>query len=480
MAEIIRKRAQGSYDDLIKAQADSDTTGISLRLRIIELEMLLAERLTHLGENHRQIKENRDALKQTQKELDDRVAYIADLVRQSQLVQVQDQLISVTAERDTLEKQRIEARQEYKAVSLIRADYMKQAAQRDKLRVTIADAEIFIRKLNAVHDDPTANKMRLVSLAMPPDRMSSPNITIFIPGGFVLGFMLGIGLTFLIEILNDLVRMPHDVIRYLRVPLLGTICHKSEDASIRKVDLCHVVQQAPYSITSECYRQLRTNLKLITTSGSHKSLLVTSAATKDGKTTTAVNLCYALIADNCKVVLIDTNFHKPSTVNLFPKTVENDISMEASDRCLSNCLMGQCDIGEVVRTSGIEGLSIVDSGQTPLHTAELLGSSRMKNIIDELSNKYDYVIIDGPPLLVSEAKMLAATTDGTIVVFNAMSTRRGTAQRTLRELHEINANLIGTVLIGIRSMKGGYFREIYRSYQEYQDAAAKSHATLSV
>ena len=180
------------------------------------------------------------------------------------------------------------------------------------------------------------------------------------------------------------------------------------------------------------------------------------------------------------MVLIDTNFHKPSTVNLFPKTVENDISMEASDRCLSNCLMGQCDIGEVVRTSGIEGLSIVDSGQTPLHTAELLGSSRMKNIIDELSNKYDYVIIDGPPLLVSEAKMLAATTDGTIVVFNAMSTRRGTAQRTLRELHEINANLIGTVLIGIRSMKGGYFREIYRSYQEYQDAAAKSHATLSV
>jgi capsular exopolysaccharide synthesis family protein len=179
------------------------------------------------------------------------------------------------------------------------------------------------------------------------------------------------------------------------------------------------------------------------------------------------------------VVLIDTNFQKPSTVNLFPKTVEDDISMETSDRGLSNCLMGQCNIGDVVRTSGIEGLSIVDSGQMPLNTPELLGSSRMKNVIADLSNKYDYVIVDGPPLLVSEAKMLAVATDGTIVVFNATSTRRGTAQRTLRELREINANLVGAVLMGVRSLKGGYFREVYRSYQEYQDIA-KSHESVPV
>ena len=479
MAEIIRKRSQGSYDEVVKEQADRDTTAISLRLRIIDLEMILAEQLTHLGANHRQVKETRDALKQTQEELLKRVAYISDLARKSQLVQIEDQLITVSSERDTLQTQRVEARQEYKALSLIRADYTKQTVQRDKLRENIADAESFIRKLNAIHDDPTANKLRLASSAIPPDTMSSPQPMVFIPGGFVLGFMAGIGLAFMIELLNDLVRTPRDVMKHLRTPLLGTICHKSEDAAVRKVDLYHVVKQAPYSIMSECYRQLRTNLKLSNANGSHKSLLITSAAMEDGKTTTAVNLCYTMVANDRTVVLVDTNFQKPATVNLFPENGKDGISTGGSGLGLSNYLMGQCDKEKVVRTSGIEGLDIVDSGQMPLNTAELLGSNRMKEIIDDLSKKYDYVIIDGPPLLVSEAKMLVDATDGTIVVFNAMSTKRGAAQRTLRELREINANLVGTVLIGVRSLKGGYFREVYRSYQEYQDIA-KSHETASV
>jgi len=479
LALILQKRAQGDYDDVVREQADNDTTAISLRLRLVNLEMVLAEQFTHLGENHRQIRETRDAIRQTQKELEKRTEYISNLTRQSRVVQVQDQLLTVTAEKDALQKQRMLALQEHKSLSLIRADYTKQVVQRDKLREDIATTEDFIRALNTIHDDATSNKLRLGSRAIPPDKMSSPKIEVFVPGGFVLGFMMGIGIAFLIELLNDLVRTPRDVMKHLRTPLLGTICHKSEDSAVRKVDLYHVVRQAPYSIMSECYRQLRTNLKLNTTGGSHKSLLITSAAMEDGKTTTAMNLCYTLIGDDRSVVLIDTNFQKPSTVNLFPDDEKNELSTDVSDMGLSNYLMGQCDMQKVVRTSGIEGFDIVDSGQLPLNTAELLGSRRMKDIIDDLSSKYDYVIVDGPPLLVSEAKMLVDATDGTIVVFNAMSTKRGTAQRTLRELREINANLVGSVLIGVRSLKGGYFREVYRSYQEYQDIA-RSHASLPV
>jgi Mrp family chromosome partitioning ATPase len=77
-------------------------------------------------------------------------------------------------------------------------------------------------------------------------------------------------------------------------------------------------------------------------------------------------------------------------------------------------------------------------------------------------------VIDGPPLLVSEAKALAVKADGTIIVFNTASTRRGMAKRALRELREVNANIVGTVLLGVKSMKGGYFDEVYRSYQQYQ------------
>lgn len=476
--EILRRRAQSkNYDDVVKEQADRDGTAISLRLRIIDLEMTLAERLTRFGENHREIKDIRNALEQTRAELVKRDAYIGQLTRQSRLIQVEDSLLTMAAELETLHEQRVTSRNEYRALSLLRADYMKLVTQKDKLQENVAEAETFIRKLNVLHDDTTAIKVQLGSIAVPPDQMVSPKILVFVPGGFVLGFMAGIGLAFLIELLNDLLRTPSDVMKHLRIPLLGTICHKDEDRSVRRVDLFHVVQQAPYSILSECYRQLRINLKLSDSGGRNKSLLITSGATGDGKTTVAVNLCYTLVADDRRVVLVDTNFRKPSTQAIFPKDGEAEPTSGGSGSGLSNYLMGQCDITETVRTSGIESLDVIDSGLMPLNTAELLGSDKMKNLIANLSKQYDYVIIDGPPLLISEAKILADETDGTIVVFNTATTRRGAAQRTLRELREINVNLVGTVLVGVRSIKGGYFGEVYRSYQKYQHSA-KKHASL--
>ena len=92
----------------------------------------------------------------------------------------------------------------------------------------------------------------------------------------------------------------------------------------------------------------------------------------------------------------------------------------------------------------------------------------MTKLIEKSRQLYNSVIIDGPPLLISDAKILASQADGTIIVFNAAATKRGAAQRTLRELRDINANLIGSVLVGVRVMKGGYFQEVYRSYQAYQ------------
>jgi len=90
--------------------------------------------------------------------------------------------------------------------------------------------------------------------------------------------------------------------------------------------------------------------------------------------------------------------------------------------------------------------------------------------LERCKEQFDYVIIDGPAMIVSDAKTLAALADGAIVVFNAATTHRGAALRILRELREIHANTIGAVLMGVRSRKGGYFREGYRAYQDYQRA----------
>ncbi len=291
--------------------------------------------------------------------------------------------------------------------------------------------------------------------------------------------MLGVGLAFLIEVSNDLVRTPSDVAKYLHIPLLGVIPDASEDNQVRRIELCHVVRLAPYSVMSESYRRCRTNLKLSGTVESLKTLLVSSGMAGDGKTSVAVNLAVTFVAADKKVLLIDANFRQPNLERLFPKIhtdeLEDKLEAEGYDFGLSSVLMKQCGSQEAIRPGGIEGLDVIDCGPLPANPAELLGSPRMEELLSRQRNNYDHIIIDGPPvLLVSDAKILARLVDTTILVFNAATTSRGAAQRTIREFREVNAKIVGCVLFAARSIKGGYFNEQFKSYRKYEKKAKKA------
>jgi capsular exopolysaccharide synthesis family protein len=197
----------------------------------------------------------------------------------------------------------------------------------------------------------------------------------------------------------------------------------------------------------------------------------------DGKTSVAVNLATTFVAADKKVLLIDGNFRQPNLQSLFPK-VETDDLAEHFDFGLSSVLTRQCASAEAVRSSGIEGLDVIDCGPLPANPAELLGSSRMEELLQEQHKNYDHIIVDGPPvLLVSDAKALAGLVDTTILVFNAAATSRGAAKRTIRELTEVNAKIVGCVLFAARAMKGGYFQEQFKSYRRYQKKAQLAGGT---
>ena len=469
MVETLRVRAQGEHDVVVREQIERDNIAQGMRRMIANLEVTLAQQLTTFGEDHRQARITRDALKQAKADYAERRKEIGDIRRQSQLRNAEDQLTVFTKELESLEQQRIQAKQEYKDLDNLRASYEKIVTIRDEKQQLLEDITNNIEKLNMIFNNPEISKVKSVGLAPEPLRMSSPNIKIFLPAGFLLGFTVGVALAFAIELLNNLLRTPNDVMKYLRVPLLGTIYHADQDEYVEGIELCHVVRQAPYSIISESYRQFRINLKLSGTGDSKKILLITSGKAGEGKTSIATNMAATLIAEDRKVLLIDTNFRKPSTPTLFP-LAEAEESAEHPDYGLSNYLVGQCRTEDIIRTSGIAGLDIIDSGPLPSNPAEILDNSNMGQLLDQCRRIYDYVVIDSPPLLVSEAKILAAQADGTILVFNTESTRRGAAQRALRELRSINADIIGSVLMGVRAWKGGYFHEIYKSYQQYQQA----------
>jgi succinoglycan biosynthesis transport protein ExoP len=469
LATVERRATSADYDQVIQQAVEQDQNVRQLQNSINNIEALLAQQLARFGENHRRVIETRQTRDQFKKDLDARKIEIAEIERKSQWQSVQDEMAALTQELESVTQQVQRARDEYKRVDNDRSEYAKYEIEREEKQAQLEKSNEYYESLKALYDDPELSKLRSLGLAQEPLERSSPQWKIYLPAGFILGLLAGLGLAFAVELLNDLVRTPADVMRHLKVPLLGSICHADDDDEIEGVDLSHVVRQAPYSIMSECYRQLRTNLKLSAGAATHKALLITSPDAGDGKTTIATNLTSTLLAENKKVVLLDANFRRPATGQLFPRTGETGALIEHADFGLSNYLMGQCtDAMQIIRPSGIPGLDIIDSGPLPSSPAELLDSQRMKELLDLCKAKYDHVILDGPPMLVSDAKSLASAADGTIVVFNAAITHRGAAMRILRELQSIHANTIGTVLMGVKSRKGGYFQEVYRSYLEYQ------------
>ncbi len=463
------RQSIGPIQEQVGHLIENDPIMITLGNQRAALETDLAGKLTKFGEYHREVRRTQQLINEVTLKREDRKTEIAELTRQANLKDALDQLIVLKERYSQLEELRKEAEKKQWDLNRAKALYEERLLARDE-RQRMHDeikAQIEIQKI--VLEDPETPKVQRVGYAPMPREMSSPKWQVFFPGGTILGLMLGVGLAFLIELLNDLVRTPRDVIRYLRIPLLGVIPDSDEDNLVGDSELCHVVQKAPYSIISESYRRFRTNLKLSNPSESCRVLLVGSGMPGDGNTSVVVNLATLLAAENKKVLIIETNFMSLCFSELFPENETSEQSAQQNGCGLSELLTNQCSYEDAIRPNGIEGMDVIVGGALPSSPAELLSCDNMKLLIEKQRQNYDYIIIDGPPiLLVSDIKSLARFVDDTVLVFNAAATRRGAAQRTIRELREVDANIVGCVLFAVKAMKGGYFNENFKSYRKYQ------------
>jgi capsular exopolysaccharide synthesis family protein len=468
----LQKLATGPITEQIEFQIERDPVMLNLAQQLAFLEAQLSGRLTKFGENHRDVRQTRELIEETKKRREQRKEEIAEQTRRANLENARDGLIVLQKRFEQLEALRQEAEAQKKELDLARIQYEKGVKIRDERLAMLDSIKEQVEKYKIIYNDPETPKVLPVGDApVPLEMVFTRQWWLWFPSGSILGLLLGLGLAFLVELANDLVRTPNDVARFLRIPLLGVIPDASEDSQIRRrVDLCHVVRQAPYSVTSESYRRCRTNLKLSAPPESFKTLLISSGMARDGKTSMAVNLATTFVATDKKVLLIDANFRQPNLHSLFPKAEAE--GSERFDFGLSSVLMHQCSPSEAVRPSGIDGLDIIDCGPLPANPSELLSSPRMENLLAKQRTNYDYIIIDSPPvLLVSDAKVLAGLVDVTLLVFNATTTSRGAAKRTIREFKEVNARIVGCVLFAARSIKGGYFQEQFKSYRKYQKKA---------
>jgi succinoglycan biosynthesis transport protein ExoP len=458
-----KRQAEGPITEQIESVVERDQTMVLLMNQIVSYESELAARLTKFGENHREVKRIRELINETKVKREQRKAEIGEQTRRANFQNAMDAVNVLEGKLAELIKRKDEATKAKLKIDTARVQYEQRLAIRDERKKMLDDIKASIEQLQALINDPRTPKIQITNYAPEPLEASFPLPQIFLPAGFILGLLVGVGLAFLIELMNDLVRTPKDVDKYVHIPIIGVIPDSEEEDILEKVNLYNVIRQSPYSVLGESYRRFRTNLSL-NNNPDLKTILVTSPMAGDGKTSVAANLAMSLVADGRKVLLIDANFWKPAVDKM-------SIQIEGTSQFgLGSLLEAGVDADMMINHTELEKLDIVFTGSLPYNAAELLTSVKMQVLIYNFRKKYDYVIIDGPPvLLVSAVKALAKYVDGSLLVFNANSTRRGVAARTIRELKEVNANVIGCALFAVQALTGGYFRELSESYKEYQN-----------
>ncbi|GAB2471267.1 polysaccharide biosynthesis tyrosine autokinase [Promicromonospora xylanilytica] len=275
--------------------------------------------------------------------------------------------------------------------------------------------------------------VQLVREAAVPSAASSPDVPALLLTGLLLGTVLGVALAALREIADTRVRSEQDLRLITDSAVIGTI---TMDDEARRNPL--VGRTSPYRAPSEAFRRLGTNLRFLDPDGGQQALVVTSSVPDEGKTTSAINLAITLADANAKVLLIDADLRRPS--------VAGHLGIEESVG-LTTLLIQRATIEEVLQPWGTAGLFVLPSGTLPPNPAELVGSKAMARLIGQLSERFDYVIIDTPPLLrVTDAALIARTTSGVLMVAGAGQIRREQLRQSLANLSAVNARLLGIVL----------------------------------
>jgi len=279
-----------------------------------------------------------------------------------------------------------------------------------------------------------------------------------------VGLMLAAGIVFLIEYLDNTLKNPEDILRYLDLPVIGYIAEMK--VSSKSAEALYVAKQ-PRSPVTEAFRALRTNLEFAGVDQPLRTLLVTSPGPNEGKTTTAINLAAIIAQGNKKVVLLDADLRRPRVHRFL--SLSNQIG-------LSDLFRGNLELSSVKRdVEENPNLQVVTSGNLPPNPAELLGSERMNQVLDELTSVAEMVIIDSPPSLVSDATILSAKVDGVILVLQPGKTDIASAKASLELLHRAEARVLGVVFNRIPRNRadyyGGYshYSSYYKGYSYYAD-----------
>ena len=312
-----------------------------------------------------------------------------------------------------------------------------------------------IRKI--VGEDVGQLRMEVLEPALRAERPSKPQRARVMAMALVLGLLSGGGIAVARDWFDQTLRSADEISAALGLPVLGLVPAMSRrekaDARGRKVLL------QPESHEAEAFRTVRTAIFFGAPKDRTRTMLVTSPAAAEGKSTLVSNLGIAIACAGQKTLILDADFRKPTQHTIF--------GMDHQERSLSGVLSGKKKLGEAIQRTPVKGLSLLACGYSISNPAEFLNSQRFAKLLECLARAYDRVLVDAPPVtVVTDAQILGALCDVTVLVLKADKSTRKVAQQAIDALHSVGAHLLGVVVNEVHKSGGryGYYGRYNRSY----------------
>ena len=328
------------------------------------------------------------------------------------------------------------------------------------------------------------NNVRILDEALAPKTPFKPNMQQSLLSALLVGLLIGVVVGLLLELADTTVKSQEDLERLVDVPFLGMLPliviegekaggnRANELQGIRDRDL--FLLKNPRSAVAECARFIRTNLMFMSPDRPLRTLVVTSPAPQEGKSTTAVTTAITMAQAGSRTLIVDTDMRKPRLHRVFG--LNGDVG-------ISSVLLGDVTIENAVQKTEVPNLDVLVCGPVPPNPSEILLSDKFRELVAELARRYDRVIFDTPPIgPVTDPAILGTLVDGVVLVSKCEKTTRVSVKQAMRALNDANVRVFGVVLndvdVSSKRYSGAYYA-YYRKYGGYYgdgdvDKAAKA------
>ena len=436
-------------EELMNASAYivSDMTLNNIRSQLIDSDIALKLKLESYGVNHPEVKRLQAGVNELKVKLTSALSGLKKGLRADYEVS-KAKFETLEAELDMVKKSDIAAEgAKYLPFEKAERNAVIQREILNALRARIAQQGIEI--------EIPRTPVEVVDPAEPPSRPVSPNLFLNILLSLFLGLGSGVGLAYFIEYLDTSVKTVDDVERYFGVPVLGVIPQKVRP----------LMEEGPDSPNAEAYRVLKTNMQFANKGVTGGAYAVVSGGAGEGKSTTLFNLAYICAQMGEKVLIVDSDLRRPT---------QHKILGMSNRFGLTNVLMRDTPIEEVIKVTSNPNLHFLPSGKLPRSSLGLLDSQRMRELVKNLKARYDYVFFDSPPIMgVTDASILASEVDGVLLVVQYRKYPRIISSRAKRMVENVGGTILGVVLNNINILRDDYYY-YYHSYYSHYDQSEDS------